>query len=167
MDDYMQILQMTFRVTRSKFLAGVMTLRALSNKGIVIPPHFSPQSFRTNTAWRTGENCKPWVDEVHIRMPYALRQDSSTSFKDHLIQGQISNNLYDGLMPNLWPPNLPDLNLIEYVRNVIEWEITNNTRSVTEDPIVSAMFGIYKAYLVQVYQQFLLAFAKTESRFIG
>ena len=82
----------------------------------------------------------------------------STRFlnKLRLLQKQewIAENLYDHISPNIWPPNSPDLNLLDYyVWSVVEKEVNehpHNTKDYLKAVIVRVMSNIDKELLIKV-----------------
>ena len=57
---------------------------------------------------------KPWITRVTNGGPYVWQQDSApyhTSGKSHK---WLSTNFLDYTSPNVWPPNSPDLNPMDY-----------------------------------------------------
>ena len=51
------------------------------------------------------------------RKPFKQNQKT---FKQTQKQEWVANNLYDNITPNIWPPNSPDLNPLDYVWRVVE-----------------------------------------------
>ena len=67
-------------------------------------------------------------------------------------------NLYDRITPNIWPPNSPDLNPLDYyVSSVVEKEI-NKHPYITKDPLIAAivliMTDMNKEQLIKVCNRF-------------
>jgi inhibitor of nuclear factor kappa-B kinase subunit alpha len=57
---------------------------------------------------------KPWIDSVANGRAYVFQQDSASAHKALKTQDWMAENFHDHFTPNLWPPNSPDLNLLDY-----------------------------------------------------
>lgn len=98
-----------------------MVLGVVSNKGNGMAPHFFTQGSRVNTAAyiEVPETVvKPWTDSIRGGNPYIFQEASAPSHK------AIAENFHDHKKFNLWPPNAPDLNPLDYyIWGVDEHEI--------------------------------------------
>ena len=68
--------------------------------------------------WRTLELIttvvKPWILRVANNRPYVWQQDSAPCHTSGKSQKWLSANFYDYTSPNVWPPNSPNLNPMDY-----------------------------------------------------
>ena len=88
--------------------------------------------------WGLEAVVKPWIDSVRGERPYVFQQDSAPSHKAMTTQDWMSENLYNHITPNMWPPGFPDLNPLDYyVWGVVERE-TNKRPHNTLDSLRAA-----------------------------
>ena len=70
----------------------------------------------------------------------------------------MADNLYDYITPNIWPPNSPVLNPLEYyVWSVVEKEVNeylHNTKDSLKAAIVWVMSDMYKDQLTSAFNWF-------------
>lgn len=106
-------------------------LSVVSSGGDVMPPHF----------FNKGENVikevylhvlinvvKPWMETVSSGKPYVFQQDGAPAHTSHLVQNWLSDNVDMLWAKEFWPPNSPDLNLLDfYVWSVVE-RVINKSR---------------------------------------
>ena len=82
---------------------------------------------------------KPWMDGVSNGRPYVFQQDNAPAHTGRLVQDWLAEN---GLMfwdKNLWPPNSPDLNPLDYfVWSVVERE-SNKSRHANIESLAKAI----------------------------
>ncbi|KAL1115595.1 hypothetical protein AAG570_005885 [Ranatra chinensis] len=105
------------RVMQTKFPQTVMVLGCVSSEGDLMPPHFFREGLRlTSDGYVELLNTvvKPWIRRVVDGMPYVWQQDSAPRHTSRKSQKWLSENFYDFTSPNVWPPNSPDLNPIDY-----------------------------------------------------
>ncbi|KAL1130046.1 hypothetical protein AAG570_012989 [Ranatra chinensis] len=57
---------------------------------------------------------KPWIRRLANGRPYVWQQDSAPCHISGKMQKWLSENFYDFAIPNVWPPNSPDLNPMDY-----------------------------------------------------
>ncbi len=115
----------------------------ISSKGHVMPP---PTSFLTGWGWTqrsTWNSWRRWWSPVP-RKP-SERGHLSCSRIVHPAQSQrwISYHIFDSTSPEVWPPNSPDLNLMDfYVWGAFERD-TNRTAYKTREELstwIKALF---------------------------
>jgi len=75
-----------------------------------------------------------WIDIVATERPYVFQQDSvpmhTSHTHIHLVQNWLSNNMEMFWSKEFWPPNSPNLNLMDYyVWSVIERVINKSRHS--------------------------------------
>ena len=51
-----------------------------------------------------------WIERVSAGRSYFWQQDSEPCHTSRRIQSWLSENFCDHIIPNIWPPNLPDCN---------------------------------------------------------
>lgn len=121
------------RVMHTKYPATVMVLGVVSSEGHVMPPYIFSQGLRVNAAGYIEvlkTVVKPWIDKVCKGRPYVFQQDSAPSHRASITQDWLSENFYDHVTPNMWPPNSPDLNPMDYyVWSVVERETNQHPHS--------------------------------------
>ena len=70
----------------------------------------------------------------------------------------MAENFHDHVTPNLWPPNSPDLNPLDYyVWGVVEKEVNkhpHNTKFSLMEAIARAMEDINKDHLIKACSRF-------------
>ena len=149
------------RVMHTKFPATVMVLGVVSSEGHVMPPYFFPQGLRVNAAGYLDvlkAVVKPWIDKVSNGRPYVFQQDSAPSHKAIVTQDWLSENFHDHVTPNMWPPNSPDLNPMDYyVWSVVERETNrhpHNTIASLKAAIVQVMSEMNKDHLISACRRF-------------
>jgi len=57
---------------------------------------------------------KPWMETVASGRLYVFQQDGATAHTSHLVQNLLSDNIDMFWFKEFWPPNNPDLNLLDY-----------------------------------------------------
>ena len=68
-----------------------------------------------------------WIVRVASRRPYIRQQASMPCQTSRRTQCWLWENFYDHITPNIWPPNSPDCNPLDYyVWGAVWWE-TNKT----------------------------------------
>lgn len=148
-------------VMHTKFPASVMVLGVVSSEGHIMPPHFFQQGLRLNAA---GYNevletvVKPWIDRVCDGRPYVFQQDSAPAHKAVVTQDWMAANLHDHITPNMWPPNSPDLNPLDYYMwGVVERETNQRSHNTTDSlkaAITRVMSKINKDHVMRACQRF-------------
>ncbi|UYV82607.1 hypothetical protein LAZ67_22000117 [Cordylochernes scorpioides] len=111
-------------VMHTKFPASVMVLGVISSEGDVMPPHFFEKGLRMNadTYINVLETVvKPWMDMVAAGRKYVFQQDSAPAHKAKKTQSWLTLNVPSHWGPDIWPPNSPDCNPLDYyVWGVVE-----------------------------------------------
>lgn len=163
-------------VMHTKFPATVMVLGVVSNEGHVMPPHFFRQGLRVTSAAYIevlDTVVKPWIDRVRNGRPYIFQQDSAPAHKAQNTQEWLADHFYDHITPNLWPPNSPDLNPLDYyVWGVVERDVNkhpHNTKDSLKASIVRVMDNIDEDHLKRACSRFrsrIEAVIEVEGNFI-
>eukprot|EP00106_Octopus_bimaculoides_P001075 XP_014768517.1 PREDICTED: uncharacterized protein LOC106867953 [Octopus bimaculoides] len=161
------------RVMHTKFPATVIVLGTVSSKGHVVPPHFFPQGLRINAAGYIEvlkTVIKPWIDETCSGRPFVFQQEPAPSYKVLVTQEWLSDNLYNYVTPNVWPPNSPDLNPMDYsMCRTVEREINCHPHNTIASLKVQVMSEMNKDHIVSACQRFrshIEAVIKAEGGFI-
>ncbi|UYV64166.1 hypothetical protein LAZ67_2006860, partial [Cordylochernes scorpioides] len=114
-------------VIHTKFPASVMVLGIISSEGDVMPPHFFEKGLRMNadTYINVLETVvKPWMDMVATGRKYVFQQDSAPAHKAKKTQSWLTLNVPSHWGPDIWPPNSPDCNPLDYyVWGVVERDV--------------------------------------------
>ncbi|UYV84752.1 hypothetical protein LAZ67_X003316 [Cordylochernes scorpioides] len=114
-------------VMHTKFPASVMVLGVISSEGDVMPPHFFEKGLRMNadTYINVLETVvKPWMDMVAAGKKYVFQQDSAPAHKAKKTQSWLTLNVPSHWGPDIWPPNSPDCNPLDYyVWGVVERDV--------------------------------------------
>ncbi|UYV77941.1 hypothetical protein LAZ67_15002969, partial [Cordylochernes scorpioides] len=114
-------------VMHTKFPASVMVLGVISSEGDVMPPHFFEKGLRMNadTYINVLESVvKPWMDMVAAGRKYVFQQDSAPAHKAKKTQSWLTLNVPSHWGPDIWPPNSPDCNPLDYyVWGVVERDV--------------------------------------------
>ena len=104
-------------VMKTKFPATVMVFGVVSSEGHVMPPHIFEAGLRVNTKIYLEvmkDNVVPWIKEVAGDRPWVWQQDSAPCHTSRKSMFWLQNNCYDLVTPDVWPPNSPDLNPMDY-----------------------------------------------------
>ena len=136
------------KVMKTKFPANVMVFGVVSSEGHVMPPYIFPKGLKVNTT----EYLKvlemyvlPWIHKVAGGRPFVWQQDSAPCHTARKTQAWMSNNFFDFVSPDVWPPNSPDLNPMDFfVWGAVERN-TNKTPCNTKDELVSRIKKEFKA----------------------
>ncbi|UYV63328.1 hypothetical protein LAZ67_2003761, partial [Cordylochernes scorpioides] len=114
-------------VMHTKFPASVMVLGVISSEGDVMPPHFFEKGLRMNadTYINVLETVvKPWMDMVAAGRKYVFQQDSAPAHMAKKTQSWLTLNVPSHWGPDIWPPNSPDCNPLDYyVWGVVERDV--------------------------------------------
>ena len=87
---------------------------------------------------------KPWITRVVNGRPYVWQQDLAPSPTSGKSQKWLSANIYDYTSPNVWPPNSPDLNTMDYyVYGAVEKD-TNRRASTTKDQLIDRIKVVFE-----------------------
>ena len=57
---------------------------------------------------------KPWIEEVVAGRSYVFQQDSAPAHAARKTQKWLEDNFFDHVTPDMWPPNSPDCNPLDY-----------------------------------------------------
>lgn len=136
------------RVMQTKFPLTVMVFGCVSSEGDVMPPHFFQEGLRlTSDGYVELLNTvvKPWITRVANGRPYVWQQDSAPCHTSGKSKKWLSENFYDFTSPNVWPPNSPDLNPMDYfVWGAVEKD-TNRTSSNTKAQLMDKIKTVFEA----------------------
>ncbi|KAL1116751.1 hypothetical protein AAG570_005223 [Ranatra chinensis] len=94
-----------------------MVFGCVSSEDDVMPPHFFREGLRlTSDGYVELLNTvvKPWIRRAADGRPYVWQQDSAPCHTSGKNQKWLSENFYDSTSPNVWPPNSPDPNPMDY-----------------------------------------------------
>ncbi|UYV68272.1 KDM2A [Cordylochernes scorpioides] len=98
-----------------------------SSESDVMPPHFFEKGLKMNadTYINVPETVvKPWMDMVAAGRKYAFQQDSAPAHKAKKTQSWLTLNVPSHWGPDIWPPNSPDCNPLDYyVWGVVERDV--------------------------------------------
>jgi len=87
-----------------------------------------------------------------------MKQNSAPSRKAMRTQDWMSENLHDHITPNMWPPNSPDLNPLDYyVWGVVERETNkhpHNTLDSLRAAIIRVMTHMDENHLIRACKRF-------------
>lgn len=135
------------RVMKTKFPVHLMVLSVVSNEGDVMPPHFIDEGLRMNQdMYQTilSTVVKPWIERVAAGKPYVFQQDSAPAHTAKKTQKWMSENFYDHVTPDMWPPNSPDCNPLDYyVWSAVE-AITNKTACNNKDELRDRIYQAFQ-----------------------
>ena len=133
---------------QTKFPQTVMVFECVSSEGDVMPPHFFQEGLRLNSDGYVellNTVVKPWITRVANGRPYVWQQDSAPCHTSGKSQKWLSENFYDFISPNVWPPNSPDLNPMDYfVWGAVEKD-TNCTSSNTKAQLMDKIKTVFEA----------------------
>ncbi|UYV82887.1 hypothetical protein LAZ67_22001238 [Cordylochernes scorpioides] len=123
-------------VMHTKFPASVMVLGVISSEGDVMPPHFFEKGLRMNadTYINVLETVvKPWMDMVAAGRKYVFQQDSAPAHKAKKTQSWLTLNVPSHWGPDIWPPNSPDCNPLDYyVWGVVERDVNKASHTTIQ-----------------------------------
>ena len=104
-------------VMHVKFPLNVMVLAVVSSEGDVMPPFIFEKGVKLNSDVYIdvlSTVVKPLMDEVAKGRPYVFQQDSAPCHASKKTQAWLLENVHSHWSPDLWPPNSPDLNPLDY-----------------------------------------------------
>ena len=136
------------KVMQTKFPATVMVFGVVSSKGHVMPPYIFPKGLMVNTVeyLKVLEmHLLHWIRKVAAGRPYVRQQDSAICHTSRKMQLWLSDNFVDFFPPDVWPPNSPDLNPMDFfVWGAIE-KCTNKIPCKTKDKLIKRIKKEFKA----------------------
>lgn len=129
-------------VGKTKFPSKIHVLSVVSSEGDIMAPHF----------FQTGETItkevylhvlqtvvEPWMNSVSCGRPYVFQQDGAPAHTSHLVQGWLSEHVSMFWDKDMWPPNSPDLNPLDYyVWGVVERE-SNKSQHANSESLATAI----------------------------
>lgn len=134
------------RVMKNKYPANIMVFGVVTSDGDVMPPFMFPQGLRLNTDGYIKcleEVVLPWIKGVAGERPYAWQQDSAPCHTSRRSLAWLSDNFSDHITPDMWPPNSPDCNPLDYyVWGAVERE-TNKTPCKTKDELKARIMATF------------------------
>jgi len=151
------------RIMQTKFPATVMVFGVVSSEGDVMPPHIFPQGLRVNTEVYLDvleHVVLPWIKNTIGDRPFVWQQDSAPCHTSRRSQKWISEHFCDFTPPDVWPPNSPDLNPMDfYVWGAVERD-TNRTACKSRDDLINRIKVVFTSLPKEVVK-------KSCSRFRG
>ena len=136
------------KVMQTKFPATVMVFGVVSSEGHIMPLYIFQKGLKVNMVeyLKVLEmHVLPWIRKVADGRPYVWQQDSAPCHTSRKTQLWLSNNFVDFVSPHVWPPNLLDLNPIDFfVWGVIE-RCTNKIPCNTKDKLIKWIKKEFKA----------------------
>ena len=89
---------------------------------------------------------KPWMDEVAGGRPYVFQQDGAPAHSAQVTQTWLASNLPDFWGKEVWPPNSPDCNPLDYyVWGACERTINRSPHNTVES-LKTAIRGGFRYY---------------------
>ena len=102
---------------QTKFPATVMVFGVVSSEGHIMLPYIFQKGLKVNTVeyLKVLEmHILSWICKVADGRPYVWQQDSAPCNTLRKMQLWLSNNFVDFVLPHVWPPNSPDVNLMDF-----------------------------------------------------
>lgn len=115
-----------------------MVLSVVGSDSQRMPPVFIPEGLRVNAAVYQDiltSKVLPWLHSTYSNINFVFQQDLAPAHKAKTTVALLSKNLgKDGFWPpEFWPPNSPDLNLLDYfVWSAVEKESNKTSHPNTE-----------------------------------
>ena len=146
---------------RSKHPVGVMVLGAVSSEGHVMPPHFfQPGEMVTADVYlhALAHVVKPWIERITGGTDYVFQQDSAPAHTANRTQEWCQQNLHMTWTKDIWPPNSPDLNPMDYyVWGAVESKVNEHPltdRAALQAKIVEVMGQMKRDEVARACQRF-------------
>ena len=89
---------------------------------------------------------KPWITRVANDRSYVWQQDSAPCHTSRKRQKQLSANFYDFTSTNVWPPNFPDLNPMDYYVWGAVKKDSNHCASTTKPQLIERIKAAFEAF---------------------
>ena len=125
-----------------------MVFGVVSSEGHVMLPYIFQKGLKVNMVeyHKVLEmHILPWIHKVADGRPYVWQQDSAPCHTSRKTQLWLSNNFIDFVLPHVWPPNLPNLNPMDFfVWGAIE-RCTNKIQCNTKDELIKWIMKKFKA----------------------
>lgn len=129
------------RVMKVKFPQHVMVFGIVSSEGDIMPPHFFDVGLRVDSDVYIDVMKKvalPWIRRVANGRPWVWQQDGARCHTSKKSMAFLREECYDLVPPEMWPPNSPDLNPMDYfVWGVVESR-SNSKPHPTKTSLVAA-----------------------------
>ncbi|CAB4058264.1 unnamed protein product [Lepeophtheirus salmonis] len=103
------------KVMKTKFPAMVMVFGVVRGEGHVMPPHIFETGLKVNTEVYLDVMEKvvlPWIQGMAGNRPWVWQHDSAPCHVSKISMQFV--NRYDVVTKDLWPPNSPGLNPLDY-----------------------------------------------------
>lgn len=124
-------------VCKSKHPAKVMVLGVVASDGQKCPIIFMPQSEKVNTEVYINsltKNVLPWLRKTYPDNNYVWQQDGAPCHTSKKTQKFLQDNMAEFWGKDMWPPNSPDLNPLDFsIWAYIEKEACNKSHSSVRD----------------------------------
>ena len=138
----------TPKVMQTKFPATIMVFGVIESEGDVMPPYFFPKGVKVNTEEYLKVlkgHVLPWIKKAARGRTFVWQQDSAPCHTLRISQKWLIEHFYDFVPPDVWPPNSPDLNPMDYfVWGAVERH-TNKTPCYNKDELVKRIKKEFKA----------------------
>ena len=95
---------------------------------------------------------QPWITKVANGRPNVWQQDSAPCHTSGKSKKWLSARFYDYTSPNVWPPNSPDLNTMDYyVCGAVEKD-TNCHASTTKSQLIDRIKVVFETLPISLLQ---------------
>ena len=148
-------------VMRHKHPASVMMLGVVGSDGQKMPPYFFKSGLKINTEVYLNvmrRVVKPWLDATYPDGNYIWQQDSAPAHGSNKTQAWLAKNLANYWPKELWPPNSPDANPLDYgIWGEMTKKVGATSYNSTDDlkaAIVREWDALPEAYIVKTCKSF-------------